>query len=122
MGSSYHLPRIVGAARSAELLLTGRTFGTAEAKDMGLVLDVVPDGDEVERALVTARSIAENSPLAVWMTKETMWQTIDAPSLRHALDLENRTQVMCTGTGELTTAFATFRDQGAGGQAQWNPL
>jgi enoyl-CoA hydratase len=122
MGSSYHLPRIVGAARSAELLLTGRTFGAAEAKDMGLVLDVVPDGDEVERALVTARLIAQNSPLAVWMTKETMWQTIDAPSLRHALDLENRTQVMCTGTGELTTAFATFRDQGAGGQAQWNPL
>jgi enoyl-CoA hydratase/carnithine racemase len=89
---------------------------------MGLVLDVVPDGQEVDRALVTARLIAENSPLAVWMTKETMWQTVDAPSLRHALDLENRTQVMCTGTGELTTAFATFRDQGAGGRPQWNPL
>jgi enoyl-CoA hydratase/carnithine racemase len=122
MGSSYHLPRIVGAARSAELLLTGRTFGAAEAREMGLVLDVVPDGDAVDRALVTARLIAENSPLAVWMTKETMWQTVDAPSLRHALDLENRTQVMCTGTGELTTAFATFRDQGAGGRPQWNPL
>ena len=122
MGSSYHLPRIVGAARSAELLLTGRTFGAAEAREMGLVLDVVPDGEEVERALVTARLIAENSPLAVWMTKETMWQTVDAPSLRHALDLENRTQVMCTGTGELTTAFATFRDQGAGGRPQWQPL
>ena len=122
MGSSYHLPRIVGAARSAELLLTGRTFGAAEAREMGLVLDVVPDGEEVERALVTARQIAENSPLAVWMTKETMWQTVDAPSLRHALDLENRTQVMCTATGELTTAFATFRDQGAGGRPQWNPL
>jgi enoyl-CoA hydratase/carnithine racemase len=122
MGSSYHLPRIVGAARSAELLLTGRTFGAAEAREMGLVLDVVPDGEEVDRALVTARLIAENSPLAVWMTKETMWQTVDAPSLRHALDLENRTQVMCTGTGELTTAFATFRDQGAGGRPQWQPL
>jgi enoyl-CoA hydratase/carnithine racemase len=122
MGSSYHLPRIVGAARSAELLLTGRTFGAAEAREMGLVLDVVPDGEEVDRALVTARLIAENSPLAVWMTKETMWQTVDAPSLRHALDLENRTQVMCTGTGELTTAFATFRDQGAGARPQWQPL
>jgi enoyl-CoA hydratase len=122
MGSSYDLPRIVGAARSAELLLTGRTFGAAEAREMGLVLDVVPDGEEVDRALVTARLIAENSPLAVWMTKETMWQTVDAPSLRHALDLENRTQVMCTGTGELSSAFATFRDQGAAGRPSWSPL
>ena len=73
---------------------------------MGLVLDVVPDGEVVERALVTARQIAENGPLAVWMTKETMWQTVDSPSLRHALDLENRTQIMCTGTGELAEAFA----------------
>jgi enoyl-CoA hydratase len=119
MGTSYHLPRLVGASRSAELLLTGRTFDAAEAKGMGLVLDVVPDGEVVERALVTARQIAENGPLAVWMTKETMWQTVDSPSLRHALDLENRTQIMCTGTGELTEAFAAFRE---GRAPTWQPL
>jgi hypothetical protein len=53
------------------------------------------------------------------MTKETMWQTVDAPSMRHALDIENRTQVMCTATGELTEAFAAFRD---GRSSTWNPL
>lgn len=119
MGTSYHLPRLVGASRSAELLLTGRVFDAAEARDMGLVLDVVPDGDVVERALVTARQIAANGPLAVWMTKETMWQTVDAPSLRHALDIENRTQIMCTATGELTEAFAAFRDRR---EPEWGPL
>jgi enoyl-CoA hydratase/carnithine racemase len=80
-------------------MLTGRVFGAEEARDMGLVLDVVPEGAVVDRALETARLIAANPPLAVWMTKETMWQTIDAPSFRHALDMENRTQVMCTATG-----------------------
>ncbi len=119
MGTSYHLPRLVGASRSAELLLTGRTFEAAEALAMGLVLDVVPDGQVIDRALVTAREIAENGPLAVWMTKETMWQTDDSPSLRHALDLENRTQVMCTGTGELAEAFAAFRE---GRTPTWGPL
>ena len=119
MGTTYHLPRLVGASRSAELLLTGRVFDAAEAKDMGLVLDVVPDGEVVDRALVTAREIAENGPLAVWMTKETMWQTVDSPSLRHALDLENRTQIMCTGTGELAEAFAAFRE---GRTPTWGPL
>jgi enoyl-CoA hydratase/carnithine racemase len=119
MGTSYHLPRLVGASRSAELLLTGRVFDADEAWDMGLVLDVVPDGAVVDRALETAREIASNAPLAVWMTKETMWQTIDAPSLRHAIDIENRTQIMCTATDELTDAFEAFR---AGREPVWKPL
>jgi enoyl-CoA hydratase len=119
MGTSYLLPRLVGASRAAELMLTGRVFDAAEARDMGLVLDVVPDGEVVDRALETARLIAANGPLAVWMTKETMWQTVDAPSMRHALDIENRTQVMCTATGELAEAFAAFRD---GRTPAWKPL
>jgi enoyl-CoA hydratase/carnithine racemase len=117
MGTSYLLPRLVGASRAAELMLTGRMFGAEEARQMGLVLDVVPD--VVDRAVETARLIAANGPLAVWMTKETMWQTIDAPSFRHALDMENRTQVMCTATGELAEAFAAFRE---GREARWQPL
>ena len=86
---------------------------------MGLVIEVVPVGQVVERALAKAREIAANPPLAVWMTKETMWQTIDAPSLRHALDIENRTQVMCTATGELNEAFLAFREKRS---ATWQPL
>ena len=119
MGTSYHLPRIVGAGRSAELLLTGRVFDVAEADRIGLVTEVVDDDAVVERALAKAREIATNSPMAVWMTKETMWQTVDAPSLRHALDLENRTQIMCTATGENAEAFAAFRE---GRQPVWTGL
>jgi enoyl-CoA hydratase/carnithine racemase len=111
MGTSYHLPRLVGAARSAELLLTGRVFGSEEAERIGLVAEVVEDSQLLDRSLAMARMIAAHSPLAVWMTKQTMWQTIDSPSLRHALDLENRTQIMCTATGELTEAFAAFRER-----------
>jgi enoyl-CoA hydratase/carnithine racemase len=126
MGTSYFLPRLVGASRAAELMLTGRVFGADEAREMGLVLSVEDDldggdgnGPVVERALVTARQIAGNPPLAVWMTKETMWQTLDAPSLRHALDMENRTQIMCSQTGEMTAAFAAFRE---GRTPEWRPL
>ena len=69
--------------------------------------------------MTTARQIASNAPLAVWMTKETMWQTIDAPSFRHALDLENRTQIMCTSTGELHEAFTAFVERR---EPSWKPL
>jgi enoyl-CoA hydratase len=53
------------------------------------------------------------------MTKEVLWQNVDAPSLRHALDLENRTQVMCTHTGELSEAFQAFVEKRA---PRWKPL
>ena len=119
MGTSYFLPRLVGASRSAELLLTGRVFDAAEAHNMGLVTDVVDEADLLERALHTARQIVENSPLAVWMTKETMWQTLDAPSLRLALDIENRTQIMCTTSGEAATAFQAFVERR---RPEWSPL
>jgi enoyl-CoA hydratase len=42
-----------------------------------------------------------------------------SPSLRHALDIEHRTQVVCTATGDLTQSFAAFREDGT---PQWNPL
>lgn len=119
MGTSYFLPRLVGAARSAELLLTGRVFDAAEAREMGLVTDVVDAADLVENALRTARLISENSPLAVWMTKETMWQTVDTPGLRMALDIENRTQIMCTTSGEAMAAFQAFAERR---RPEWSPL
>jgi enoyl-CoA hydratase/carnithine racemase len=119
MGTSYFLPRLVGASRSAELLLTGRVFDAAEAVDIGLVLEVVESEALLERALLTARQIVAHSPLAVWMTKETMWQTLDAPSLRHAMDMENRTQVLCTATGDMVEATTAFRE---GRPARWNDL
>ena len=120
MGTSYHLPRLVGASRSAELLLTGRVFDAAEAKEMGLVFEIVPFEQVVDRSIVKARETTANPPLAVWIIKETMWQTVDAPSLRHAMDIENRTQVMCTATGELADSFQAFREGRLGVMEYYN--
>lgn len=111
MGSSYFLPRIVGAGRAAELLLTARIFESDEALSIGLVTDRVPAGDLLDRARHVAGRIASNPPFGTWMTKETMWQTIDAPSLRQALDIENRTQVMLVATDEIAEARTAFAER-----------
>ena len=119
VGNSYLLPRIVGAGRARELMLTGRIFDAAEADRIGLVSQVVPDGQVVEAALDVARQIAANNEYGVWMTKLGANATLDAPSLRHAMELENRTQVLGTFTGNMSEASQAFRE---GREPRWNPL
>jgi len=119
VGTSYLLPRIVGASRAAELMLTGRHFDADEALAIGLVHRVVAPEALLECALETARLIAKNSEYGVWMTKQGLWANLDAPSLRHAIELENRTQVLGTFTGNMREAIEAFQ---AKRDPEWKPL
>ncbi len=112
IGVSWLLPRLIGASAAFELLLTGRLVGAEEADRIGLVTRTVADEDLMESALETARLICGNSPTGIWMTKEVMWSQLEVNSLEAGIDLENRTQIMCTFTsdlGEAVTAFAEKR-------------
>lgn len=111
VGISYLLPRLVGASRAFELMLTGRFVDAAEADRIGLVSRVVPDGQVVETAMETAELIAANSPFGVWMTKEVMWSSLEVGSLQAGLDLENRTQVLAIMTGDFEEAIRAFQEK-----------
>ncbi|MFI6579866.1 enoyl-CoA hydratase/isomerase family protein [Embleya sp. NPDC050493] len=111
VGTSYLLPRLVGPTRAAELMLTGRHFDAAEADAYGLLNARVPAGEHLGAALDLARGIAANSEYGVWMTKKGLWSGIGATSLRQQLELENRTQVLGTFTGNMTEAAAAFRER-----------
>ncbi|MFM2046911.1 MAG: hypothetical protein RL383_988, partial [Actinomycetota bacterium] len=89
IGTSWLLPRIVGAARAQELMLTGRLFGAEEALRIGLVTDVVPDTALEDAVLAKAAEIMLNSPIGVALTKEGMWSALEIPGLQAAIDLEN---------------------------------
>ncbi len=108
IGVSWLLPRLIGASRSHELLLTGRVFDAREADALGLVSRVVEPGQLLESALETARLIAANSPFGVWMTKEVMWSNLEVGSLQAGIDLENRTQILSSGTEDSRAAMAGF--------------
>ncbi len=108
IGTSWLLPRLVGASRAFELLLTGRVIDASEADHIGLVTKVVPDGDVVAAALETAQLVAANSPWGVRMTKEVMWSQLEVGSLQAGIDLENRTQVLSTFTGDMVEATQAF--------------
>lgn len=111
IGVSYLLPRLVGASRAFELMLTGRMIESGEADRIGLVSRVVPDGELIGAALETAELIRANSPFGVWMTKEVMWSNLEAGSLQAAIDLENRTQLLSSHTGEMREALAAFLEK-----------
>jgi enoyl-CoA hydratase len=108
IGVSWLLPRLVGASKAFELLLTGRLIGAEEADRIGLVSRVVPDGSAVSSALELAAEIAANSPFGVWMTKEVMWSNLEVPSLQAGIDLENRTQILSSFTDDHREAVAAF--------------
>jgi enoyl-CoA hydratase len=68
-GGTQRLARAAGRARAMELVLTGRRIGAAEAAAMGLVTDIVPGSEVLERALSLAAEIASLPPLAVRAAK-----------------------------------------------------
>ena len=92
IGVSWLLPRIIGFARAADILLTGATIDARKAERIGLVSEVVPDDQLLDVALERASLIAENTPFGVWMTKEVLWANLEVSSFRAGVELENRTQ------------------------------
>jgi enoyl-CoA hydratase/carnithine racemase len=81
MAISYLLPRLVGSAHACELLFTGRLVGGEEAARLGIVNRAVPAAEVLGEAMATARTIADNAPLAVRATKA---------AIRRGLGLEVR--------------------------------
>jgi enoyl-CoA hydratase/carnithine racemase len=106
MGMSYHLPRIVGPSVAADWMLTGRTVDAEEADRRGLVSEVVTADRLDARAAEMAAQIADYSPLAVRMTKRALQVNVDAQDLTSALELENRNQVITSGTLDSARARA----------------
>jgi enoyl-CoA hydratase/carnithine racemase len=64
-GATLRFPRAVGWGNAMRWILTGDTFDAAEALRIGLVQEVVPHGEQFDRALVLAHRVAAQAPLAV---------------------------------------------------------
>lgn len=111
-GGTQRLPRVVGAARAKELILTGRVLTAAEAERIGLVSRVVPTGQALPAADEIAGEIAARGPVAVREAKRLIDLATDvdlATGLAAELDASDR--VFATDdVGEGAEAFFAKRE------------
>ena len=108
MGASYFLPRLVGASVAAEYLLTGKFMTADKALACGLVSAVVPAGDLLGTAMALAGEMLLTSPMGLRLTKDALNLNIDAGSMEHAFALEDRQQVLLSGTADTAEARTAF--------------
>ena len=110
MACSYFLPRLMGAGRAYEFMLTGNFMSADEAMALGLVSRIVERDKLMETALDLASTMNTKNPMGLRLTKEAINMNLDAGGLEQALNMENRNQVLLVaramlGKGEKTSRY-----------------
>jgi len=111
-GVSYHLPRQVGLARAADIILTGRDVDSAEAERIGLASRVLPADRFSEEVAAYAERLAAGPPLALALSKRLLVTSLDA-TLHAQLRDELTSIKSCLGTRDVAEAMAAFREKRA---------
>jgi len=110
--STWTLPRLVGMARAAELLLTGRMVGAREALEMGIVSRVVPDAELLPAARALAAEIArDTAPVSVAVTKWLLWNQAGETDLARAAELEARAFWWATAQPDCAEGILAFLEK-----------
>jgi len=113
IGTSWLLPRLVGAARAHELMLTSRRFDADEALRIGLVTQVVAGDALAGAVLALADTLLAAPRLSLSLTKQGMWLALEIPSFDAMVEVENRQQVLTSATEDAREAMASYVGQRA---------
>ncbi|MFZ5569261.1 MAG: enoyl-CoA hydratase/isomerase family protein [Thermodesulfobacteriota bacterium] len=101
--SSYFLPRLIGAGRANEYLLTGDFMDAATAMSLGFASRMVEPETLLNMAGELAGRMVSKNPMGLRMTKEAINQNLALPSLEQALHLENRNQAFLIAALKLSS-------------------
>ncbi len=112
-GGAWFLPRVVGRQRAAEMTFTGRTVEAAEAMDIGLLLEVVPDDELRDRALALGHTLAAKPPVTLRYAKRLLRMAGSMP-LDQFLDTCAVYQGVAHQTADHHEALAAFFEKRPG--------
>lgn len=106
-GGTQRLPRIVGASKAKELILTAETITAEEALRIGLVSKVVPDEELMNTALEMAGKIAKNAQIAVRQSKDAINKGMQS-DIATGLSYEAQAFAVCFATEDQNDAMTAF--------------
>ncbi|MEO6725730.1 MAG: enoyl-CoA hydratase-related protein [Blastocatellia bacterium] len=90
-GGAYLFPKFMGLENALKMSLFSEVYGAQQAKELGLVTEVVPDAELMTTARAWAERLAEGPPIAIRITKRMMYK-------QQAMDLENALEDAALGT------------------------
>jgi enoyl-CoA hydratase len=111
IGITYFLPRLIGAARAFDMILTGRTVNAEEAERIGLVSRVYEDAVLYGEAVALAEQVAGFTAFGLRRTKEVLWHNLDASNVAAAIALENRNQELAVHEPEVLEYMRTYGER-----------
>ena len=106
-GSSWFLPRLVGAARAAEMIFTADGVDAGTAERVGLVNRVVPDDQLMVEVNALAARLAAAAPIALALAKRALNRAMDS-SLEEALEFEAQLQTIAGRSADYREGVAAF--------------
>lgn len=111
-GGSARIPRLIGVARMADMMLTGRVHEAAEAERIGLVQYLTPAGMAPDKALALAARIAQNAPLSNYAVTHALPRIADLPQ-SEGLFTESLMAAVAESTSDAKERLRAFLDKRA---------
>jgi enoyl-CoA hydratase len=109
-GGTQRLPRRIGTMRALELILTGEPCDAARARELGLVLEVLPPERLLPHAREQARKILSRGPLAVAQAKRLVHSGAGLP-LASACELERQGFAATLATADAREGMRAFLER-----------
>ncbi len=107
MGMTLYLPMVVGFSNAFRLMFTAELISATEAKEMGMVSQVVIPDKLMPTAIELAKVIAQNPPYSLEFTKLMVWRGL-LDNLSRQLDLETWAQNICFTTEDFRASVQAF--------------
>ena len=109
-GGTQRLPRIVGVSKAMELILTAKTIGAEEAKAIGLVSEVYPAEELMDKAMELANAICANAQIAVQESKRCIRMGMQT-DIATGSAFEAEAFGVCCGTADKDEGMGAFLEK-----------